>query len=134
MRPTFDRLFMDFAISLAKRSTCSRRQVGAVIVSADYRRILALGYNGSPSGFNNACESNEPGKCGHIHAEMNCVVSCVEPRVTEKYMYLTLSPCEICSKLIIQLGGITKVFYNEEYRDIKGLDLLKLANIQVIKL
>lgn len=70
-RPSFEMICMGIARQLAMRSSCSRLQVGCVITSVDFRKIIAWGYNGGASGLENECASLEPGQCGHLHAEVN---------------------------------------------------------------
>jgi dCMP deaminase len=68
-RPSFDDIYMHMALMMAHRSTCSRAQVGCIITTIDNQRVLSVGYNGGPKGLWNECQSDEPGKCGHLHAE-----------------------------------------------------------------
>lgn len=123
-RPTFGQICMDLALNLSHRSTCARLRVGTVIASVDHRRILSWGYNGNASGLPNRCDSSEPGKCGCLHSEENAVINCVEPRTEQKIVYVTHSPCVMCAKRLINLGGVVKVIYGEKYRDTAGVDLL----------
>ena len=111
-RPSFHDIYMRLACLMSERSTCLRTnsagelmKVGAAIVSADFRQVYAIGYNGNASGLPNRCDSNEPGKCGCIHAETNAIVSCSAPRDESKVVFCTHLPCTACAKLIIQLGG-----------------------------
>lgn len=130
-RKPFEKIFMQFACLLAERSTCSRLQVGAVIVSDDFRRVLAIGYNGNASGLDNACDSEEPGACGCVHAEENACINCIEPRSTPKVLFTTHAPCEMCAKRIINLGGVIRVYYGIPYRKVRGLELLEQSGIDV---
>jgi dCMP deaminase len=91
-------------------------KVGAAIVSSDFRQVFAVGYNGNASGLPNGCDSAEPGKCGCIHAETNAVVSCTAARAEPKILFCTHLPCMACAKLIIQLGGVQEVYYQQDYR------------------
>lgn len=87
-RPTFEEIYMSLADTISKRSTCSRLKVGTVITSTDYRKVLALGYNGAASGLPNGCERDEPGNCGcATHAELNAMINCDTPRYVEKIVY-----------------------------------------------
>ena len=131
IRPSFDEIFIDLAVSLARRSTCSRLQVGCVIVSADYHQVLAIGYNGGAAGLENECESLEPGQCGHLHAEENAVIHCDAPRSADKVVYTTNLPCKMCAKRLINLGGVRRVVYKHDYRIRDGVGLLYKANITV---
>lgn len=127
---------MRLAELMSERSTClrtssagERMRVGCAIVSADFRRVFSVGYNGNASGLPNRCDSSEPGKCGCIHAETNAIVSCVAPRGEEKVVLCTHLPCEACAKLIIQLGGVTRVLYRRDYRIRRSLELFEAAGI-----
>src|SRR3712207_6912089 len=90
-RPTFESIYMKLAHVLARRSTCRRLQVGTVITSTDYRKVLAVGYNGNASGLHNDCDREEPGNCGCLHSEENAVINCDAPRHTEKIVFVTRS-------------------------------------------
>lgn len=115
-RPTFKTIYMNLAKDLAKRSTCRRLQVGAVITSTDFRKVLAVGYNGNAIGFDNTCDQETPGACGCLHGEDNAIINCDSPRSTEKFIFVTHLPCPICAKRIINLGGVKKVFFELDYR------------------
>lgn len=118
-RPTFPEVHMQLAMIIAKRSTCSRRRVGCVIVSSDFRRVLSSGYNGNAAGLSNCCDEPEASAaCGCLHAEENAVISCSEPHVTPKIVFVTMFPCKMCAKRLIQLGGVEKVYYLKDYRDV----------------
>ena len=130
-RPTFDEVYMEFAVSIAKRSTCKRLQVGTVITSADYRKVLAVGYNGNASGLPNTCDRDEAGNCGCLHSEENAVINCDVPRATEKIVFVTHLPCPMCAKRLINVGGVKKVLYKEDYRKHDSIDLLESAGITV---
>ena len=129
-RPTFDEIYMDLAIDLSKRSTCSRRHVGCVIVSTDNQRVLAIGYNGSWRGGPNECDSETPGNCGCLHAEENALIKLDYNDHADKKIYTTTMPCIMCAKRIIN-SGIKQVIYFEEYRNREGVDLLEKAGISV---
>jgi dCMP deaminase len=105
-------------------------KVGAIIVNEDNTRLLALGYNGDYAGGPNEVESLEPGKSGALHAEINALIKCDYSYVGKKIMYITLSPCIQCAKLIIN-GKINEVVYHEEYRDTSGIELLRKMGITV---
>ncbi len=123
-RPSFETIYMRLALHLAERSTCKRLQTGVVITSADYRQVLAVGYNGNAAGLPNTCDSDEPGKCGCLHAEDNVVINCVAPRSQSKIVFVSHNPCVICAKRLINLGGVTHVFWHGRYRDMSSIDLL----------
>lgn len=133
-RPGFPEIYMQMAFQLARRSTCRRLQVGTVIASADYRRILAVGYNGNASGLPNSCDRDEPGNCGCLHSEENAVINCTEPRGTAKIVLVTHLPCVMCAKRLINLGGVRKVYYAHDYRKRDALDILEGAGIEVQRL
>lgn len=131
MRPSFDEIYMQLAHSLARRSTCKRLQVGAVIASADYRQILAVGYNGTAAGLDHDCRSHQPGNCGCLHAEDNAVVNCSALRDTTKIVYVTHLPCEMCAKRLVNLGGVSYLYYSSPFRDDSGLEILTRSRIRV---
>lgn len=127
-----DNMYMDVAITISKYSKCKRKQVGCIIVKNE--SIIAIGYNGTPAGFDNCCEEGNVTKNVVLHAESNAISKCSKSTISSKdaTMYLTLSPCFDCAKLIIQ-SGIKRVVYKEEYRETSGLDLLREANILINK-
>ncbi len=121
---------MDLARSLAKRSTCKRTSVGCVVVTLDNTRVLGVGYNGGAKGLSNGCLSEEPGKCGHLHAEINALLkTSYDPTVLKK-IYTTSSPCYTCAVAIVN-AGIAHVIYDEEYRLREGIELLLRARVRV---
>mgnify|MGYP000412346120 CR=1 FL=1 len=134
----FDKAYLRIAREWGKLSHCSRKQVGAVIVKD--RMIISDGYNGTPTGFENPCEDNEGlTKWYVLHAEANAILKVAGSTQSCKgaTLYITLSPCKECSKLIYQ-AGITRVVYNIGYKDDSGLKFLEKAgvtieNIQEIK-
>jgi dCMP deaminase len=125
---------MEFAESVAKSSTCKRLQVGTVITTTDFRKVLAIGYNGNATGLENKCDSDTPGNCGCLHSEENTIINCDPPRNTEKYVFVTHLPCKMCAKRLLNLGNVKKVYYKNEYRITESIDILKSANIDIIKL
>lgn len=131
-RPTFDDAFMAMAVTFSARSTCARLRVGAVIAGADGRQVFAGGYNGNASGLPNKCDSDEPGACGCLHAEMNAVVNCTAAREARKVVYVTDLPCALCAKMIVNLGGVERVVFAREYRLTRGLDILHDAKIEPV--
>jgi dCMP deaminase len=128
-RPPFEDIFMDLALSVAKRSTCHRLQVGSVITSSDFRKVLAIGYNGNASGLHNGCDRETPGNCGCLHAEQNSVINCDAPRSTDKIAFVTHLPCQMCAKFLINLGNVKKVYYANLYRDTTSLSLFDQVGI-----
>jgi dCMP deaminase len=128
-RPSFPDIYMDLAHALAKRSTCRRLNVGCVIVSTDFRKVLAVGYNGGASGGVNDCDSEEVGRCGCLHAEENAIINCDSPRTMEKFVLCTNLPCPMCAKRLVNLGGVVQVTYREDYRVRDGLGILTRGGI-----
>ena len=118
----------------AKLSYCERRKVGALIVKD--RMIISDGYNGTPSGFDNCCEDKD-GKTQWfvLHAEANAILKLASSTQSAKdaTLYLTLSPCKECSKLILQ-AGIKNVVYIDDYSDNDGIDFLRNHGIEVLKI
>jgi dCMP deaminase len=132
-RPSFERIYMELAASLAGRSTCRRKRVGCVVSSPDFRKVLAVGYNGSAAGLENDCDrfgEEAVGNCGCLHAEENAVINCDVPRETRKVVFVTMLPCAMCAKRLINLGGVLRVLYLEDYRLRDSLDLLSRAGIE----
>lgn len=118
----------------AKLSYCKRRKVGALIVKD--RMIISDGYNGTPSGFDNCCE-DAAGKTRWyvLHAEANAILKLAASTQSAKgaTLYLTLSPCKECSKLVLQ-SGISKLVYVDDYSDDDGISFLKNHGIAVQKI
>ena len=133
-RPSFEKIYLDLARVLAQRSTCKRLAVGTVITTTDYRKVLAVGYNGNASGLPNSCDRDEPGNCGCLHSEENAVINCDAPRSTEKVVFVTHLPCVMCSKRLINLGNVKKIFYGEDYRIRDSIALLESVGIKIQKL
>lgn len=133
------KVFLKIAEQIATMSYAKRKRVGAVLVNNG--RIISTGYNGMPSGLSNECEHEVEGdelaflnhsttKPEVIHAEANAIVFAAKNGVAtnQSTLYLTLSPCIECTKLIIQ-AGIMYVYYGEEYRNTDGLSLLEEAKV-----
>jgi dCMP deaminase len=133
-RPSFEEIYMKLALALAERSTCTRLNVGTVITSTDYRKVLAIGYNGNAAGLPNTCDRIETGNCGCLHSEENAVINCDSPRATEKHVFVTHLPCVACAKRLINLGGVRKIFYRTPYRSTDSLEILKSVGIEVQQL
>ncbi len=119
---------MDLAESISKRSYDPRYQVGAVIVTDDNTQVLSVGYNGNYSGGPNEVDSEVPGESGLLHAEINALLKMDYNNPKKKKLYLTLSPCRMCAKAIVN-SGIGEVMYAEKYRDASGLEILNDAGI-----
>tara|TARA_R110001583_G_scaffold185808_2_gene346080 strand:+ start:161 stop:541 length:381 start_codon:yes stop_codon:yes gene_type:complete len=124
---------MDFAKSIAARSIDPRFKVGAVVVSEDNTQVLSVGYNGDHAGGPNEVESTSPGESGCIHAEINALIKLDYNNPKGKKMYVTLSPCKMCAKALVN-SGVDEVIYDQEYRDKSGVDLLKMSGISVRRL
>ena len=124
MRPSWDQIWMEFARSIANRSYDPRFQVGAVVVTEDNCQVLAVGYNGNYAGGPNKVESDSPGHSGFIHAEINALIKCDYNNPKAKKIYVTLAPCRMCAKAIIN-ARVAELIYGEEYRDMSGVDLLR---------
>ncbi|NQT25232.1 cytidine deaminase [candidate division KSB1 bacterium] len=130
-RPSFEEIYMTFAEQIARRSTCKRLQVGTVITSTDYRKVLSIGYNGNATGLPNSCDREEPGNCGCLHSEENAVINCDAPRYVEKYVFVTHLPCVQCAKRLINLGNVRRVVYKEDYRIRDSVQVFNQAGIEI---
>jgi dCMP deaminase len=142
-RPSWDEYFMDITSLVARRSTCMRRQVGAVMVKE--KNILATGYNGTPSGITHCdvtgClreQLNVPSGerhelCRGLHAEQNAIIQAARHgvNISDSVLYCTNSPCIICTKMLIN-AGIRKVVYLEGYSDNLSLEMLDEAGIEAL--
>ena len=131
-RPSWDEIWMGFANLVSERSYDPRHKVGSVIVTDDNTQVLSIGYNGNYTGGPNEAESTEPGKSGMLHAEINALLKLDYNNPKDKRLYLTLSPCRMCAKAIVN-SGINEVIYLEQYRDASGLDILRDAGIKFRK-
>lgn len=130
-RPSFQEVYMKLAEIIATRSTCQRLQVGTVITTEDFRKVVSLGYNGNATGLPNKCDRDTPGDCGCLHSEENAVINCDVPRATKKIVFVTHLPCAMCAKRLINLGGVQKIYYRNDYRSRESLELLAVAGIDV---
>ena len=127
----YDSAYLKMAREWSKLSYCERRQVGALIVKD--KMIISDGYNGTPTGFENICEDDQGyTKWYVLHAEANAIskVASSTQSCTGATLYITLSPCQQCSKLIHQ-AGIVRLVYLEEYKDNSGVEFLKKAGVEV---
>jgi dCMP deaminase len=127
----YDKAYLRIATEWSKLSYCKRKQVGAIIVRD--RMIISDGYNGTPSGFENCCEDEEGLTQWYVlHAEANAILKVARSTQScdNATLYITLSPCKECSKLIHQ-SGIKRVVYQNGYRDTSGIDFLVKAGIEV---
>ncbi|MDG1823170.1 MAG: dCMP deaminase family protein [Flavobacteriaceae bacterium] len=130
----YDSAYMRMAAEWAQLSHCDRKKVGALIVKD--RMIISDGYNGTPTGFENACEDEAHyTKWYVLHAEANAImkVASSTQSCAGATLYITLSPCKECSKLIHQ-AGITRVVYAKAYKDTSGLDFLQRAGVALVAL
>ncbi len=144
-RPSWETYFMEIALLVAKRSTCLRRMVGAVIVKD--KRILSTGYNGAPSGVRHCIETGclreqlkvPSGQrhelCRGIHAEQNAIIQAAYHGVSIKgaTLYCTNLPCSICSKMIIN-AGIQRILYQAGYADDMSREMFGEAGVEVIQI
>ena len=128
----YDLAYLKMARTWGELSHCHRKKVGALIVKD--RMIISDGYNGTPSGFENPCEDEENyTKWYVLHAEANAIlkVAASTQSCVGATLYLTLSPCRECSKLIHQ-AGIKRVVYSKKYKDDSGLSFLKKAGVEIV--
>lgn len=128
----YDKAYLRMAMEWAKLSYCSRKKVGALIVKD--RTIISDGYNGTPTGFPNVCENvNNQTYWYVLHAEANAILKVASSTQSAKgaTLYITMSPCKDCSKLIHQ-AGIVRLVYHIHYKDSSGLDFLRKANVEIL--
>jgi len=143
-RPTWDQYFIDITHLVATRSTCLRRQVGALLVKD--RNILATGYNGSPSGIRHCDEtgclrerlqvpSGERHElCRGLHAEQNAIIQAARHGVNidGSTLYCNTMPCSICTKMLIN-AGILRIVYDAGYADDLAREMVAEAGIEVVR-
>ena len=141
MKTKFIDAYMDVAERFAQLSHAKRLQVGAIIVKDD--RIISIGYNGMPTGWDNCCENtiqhHELGTCTTVskaevlHAETNAIAKLAKSGESGMgaTMFVTHTPCIDCAKLVYQ-SGITTVYYKNEYRSTQGLEFLNKSGVEVI--
>lgn len=130
----YDIAYLKMALEWSKLSHCERRQVGSLIVKD--KMIISDGYNGTPSGFENFCEDeNGYTKWYVLHAEANAILKVASSThaCQGATLYITMSPCQGCSKLIHQ-AGIKRVVYMESYKDTSGVDFLKKAGVSITQI
>ena len=133
----YDKVMLETAKLFGELSYCEKKKVGAVI--AKDGRILATGYNGTVSGFDNTCETYDfiedklVTSPYVIHAEQNALMFCAKNGIPTDgtTMYVTLSPCATCAKLLVQ-AGIKRVVFLEYYKDLGGLEFLRLAGVELV--
>ena len=127
----YDIAYLKMAIEWSKLSHCKRKQVGAIIVKN--KMIISDGYNGTPSGFDNSCEDKNGNTHWYVlHAEANAILKTASSNhnCSGATLYLTMSPCKECSKLIHQ-SGIKRLVYINKYKDITGINFLKEAGVKI---
>ena len=128
-RPDFDKIFMELAINIARRSHCVKRHVGAVLTKET--RIISIGYNGPPAGTHNCdeewpesgCERDSKGSCSlALHAEQNALMYAVKnnTNIEGSTIYLTLTPCIACARMLLS-AGVHRVIYLNSYAEYKGI-------------
>ena len=130
----YDSAYLKMAKEWAKLSHCTRKQVGALIVKE--RMIISDGYNGTPTGYDNCCEDKEGDTLWYVlHAEANALTKIAKSNhnADGATLYITLSPCKECSKLILQ-AGIKRVVFINGYKDPSGLDFLKESGVELTQI
>ena len=130
----YDKAYLRMAKTWSELSHCTRKKVGALIVKDG--AIISDGYNGTPAGFDNCCETDDHETQWFVlHAEANAILKVAKSTNNSNgaTLYLTLSPCKECCKLILQ-AGISRVVYINHYRDTDGVDFLKSAGIEVVQI
>ena len=132
MKRKFIEAYMDVAERFAQLSSAKRLQVGAIVVKDD--RIISIGYNGMPSGWDNVCEHEDKTKPEVLHAESNAIAKLAKSSESGNgaTMFVTHSPCIDCAKLIYQ-SGIAAVYYKHDYRSIQGIEFLIMSNVRIVK-
>jgi len=130
----FDIAYLKMAQEWAKLSYCKRKKVGALIVKD--RMIISDGYNGTPSGFENCCEDENENTYWYVlHAEANAILKIAKSTQSAEgaVLYLTMSPCRECSKLILQ-AGIKRLVYTDEYSDDEGIKFLENNGVEICRI
>ena len=133
MKKKFIEVYMDVAERFAQLSSAKRLQVGAIVVKDD--RIISIGYNGMPAGWDNCCEDEQnKTKPEVLHAESNAIAKLARSLESgeDATIFITHAPCIDCAKLIYQ-SGIAHVYYKNDYRSTQGIDFLKESYVSVIK-
>lgn len=133
-RAKYDKAYLRIAREWGQLSYCVRKQVGAIIVKD--RMIISDGYNGTPSGFENCCEDERGSTKWYVlHAEANAILKVARSTQScqNATLYITMSPCRDCSKLIHQ-SGIKRVVYKDHYKDSEGISFLTKAGVEVVHL
>lgn len=136
-RPTMREIWMHTAINISKRSCCSKAQVGCVITTKDYRKVLGNGYNGGAANIDYVCKEES---CSCLHAENNAVID-AQADIKDKVFFVTMFPCLSCSIQIIN-SGCSEVIYNKEYKQgsrhwnnyANIIDMFQKSNIKITQL
>lgn len=130
MKKKFINAYMEVAKTFANLSSAKRLQVGAIVVKDD--RIISIGYNGMPSGWDNVCEHEGKTKPEVLHAESNAIAKLARSSESGNgaTIFITHSPCLDCAKLIYQ-SGIANLYYKNDYRSTDGIDFLNKSNVKV---
>ena len=129
----YDKAYLRMAQSWSALSHCKRKQVGAIIVKDEM--IISDGYNGTPGGFDNCCEDSDGNTHWYVlHAEANAILKVAKStnNAHGSTLYITLSPCKDCCKLILQ-SGITRMVYLDAYKDTTAIDFLKNSGVEVVQ-
>ena len=132
-RPSWDQVWADVVRNVSRRSPDPSFKVAAIVVTEDNTQLLSLGYNGDHMGGPNCRESEIPGESGFIHAEVNALIKLDFNSPKRKKMYVSLSPCRMCAKAIVN-ARIDEVVYLDKYRDLSGVELLHGAGVKVRQL
>ncbi len=130
----YDRAYLKMAIEWARLSHCTRKKVGSLLVKDGM--IISDGYNGTPSGFPNACEDDSGETLWYVlHAEANAIMKVARStnNAHGSTLYITLSPCKECCKLILQ-AGIRRLVFTTEYKDTTGVAFLQAAGLEVVRI
>lgn len=117
---------MEIAKTVSLRSPDPKLQVGSILVSQDFKRILGWGYNGPVTKQTNTRKSDKPGKSGFIHSEINCLVGAPQEK---GFLFVTTMPCEDCARVIANSDKVERVYFNKQYRNDKGYWILFNSNI-----
>lgn len=130
-RPSKEDIFLQFAELLARRSTCQRLAVGAVVTDEAMLQVLGIGYNGNARGLSNSCDDPlAPGRCGCLHAEINALLK-APGALPNKVLFTSHAPCAGCAKAILN-AGVARVVYREAYRSRAGLELLGRSGVDLL--
>lgn len=130
-RPDLKQIMMNLAEDLAQRSKDHKYKVGCVVTDEDLSRVIGMGYNGGAKGQSDKRESSDPGCSNLIHAEINALIK-TDYSIPNKIIFITHSPCRVCSKVIVN-AGVKKLYYKNLY-DSSSFDILESANIRVRQL